>query len=69
MARKKLVAGNWKMNTTLAEAKALAAGVAKGVGAASAVGVARVPAVPVADGGGRSHQRLVGRARRARRFF
>ncbi|MDY3553021.1 triose-phosphate isomerase [Gemmata sp. JC717] len=29
--RKKFVAGNWKMNTTLAEAKALGAAVAKGV--------------------------------------
>jgi triosephosphate isomerase (TIM) len=31
MPRKKFVAGNWKMNTTLAEAKALASAVAKGV--------------------------------------
>jgi triosephosphate isomerase len=46
MARKKLVAGNWKMNTTLAEAKALAAGVAKGVGTASAVNVAVFPPYP-----------------------
>lgn len=46
MPRKKLVAGNWKMNTTLAEAKALAAGVAKGVGTTSAVGVAMCPPYP-----------------------
>jgi triosephosphate isomerase len=46
MPRKKLVAGNWKMNTTLAEAKALAAGVAKGVGTTSAVGVAVCPPYP-----------------------
>ena len=31
MPRKKFVAGNWKMNTTLAEAKELGAAVAKGV--------------------------------------
>jgi len=40
MARRKLVAGNWKMNTTLAEAKALAAAVAQGVGASSKADVA-----------------------------
>jgi triosephosphate isomerase len=46
MPRKKLVAGNWKMNTTLAEAKALAAGVAKGVGSAAAAEVAIFPPFP-----------------------
>ena len=40
MPRTKLVAGNWKMNTTLAEAKALAAAVAKGVGSDPAADVA-----------------------------
>jgi triosephosphate isomerase len=54
MLRKKLVAGNWKMNTTLAEAKALAAGVAKGVGNNTAVDVAVCPPypwlLPVAEG-------------------
>ena len=46
MARRKLVAGNWKMNTTLAEAKALAAGIAKGVGTSTAVDVAVCPPYP-----------------------
>jgi triosephosphate isomerase len=46
MSRKKFVAGNWKMNTTLAEAKALAAGVAKGVGNMSAVNVTLCPPYP-----------------------
>jgi triosephosphate isomerase len=46
MSRKKLVAGNWKMNTTLAEAKALAAGVGKGVGTNTAVDVAVFPPFP-----------------------
>ncbi len=53
MARKKFVAGNWKMNTTLAEAKALAAAVAKGVGTDTTVDVAVCPPfpwlLPVAD--------------------
>ncbi len=40
MSRKKLVAGNWKMNTTLAEAKSLASAVAKGVGTDTRVDVA-----------------------------
>ncbi|MBN9121450.1 MAG: triose-phosphate isomerase [Planctomycetes bacterium] len=44
--RKKFVAGNWKMNTTLAEAKALAAAVAKGVGADARVTVAVCPPFP-----------------------
>jgi triosephosphate isomerase (TIM) len=43
MARRKLVAGNWKMNTTLAEAKALAAAVAQGVGASPKADVAVCP--------------------------
>ena len=44
MPRKKFVAGNWKMNTTLAEAKALAAAVAQGVGTGTpAVDVAVCP--------------------------
>ncbi len=44
--RKKFVAGNWKMNTTLAEAKALGAAVAKGVGTDSKVTVAVCPPYP-----------------------
>ncbi|MBY0513550.1 MAG: triose-phosphate isomerase [Gemmataceae bacterium] len=43
MPRRKLVAGNWKMNTTLAEAKALAADVVTGVGAESRVDVVVCP--------------------------
>jgi len=46
MPRKKLVAGNWKMNTTLAEAKALAAAVAQGIGSSWAVDVAVCPPFP-----------------------
>src|SRR3954466_1384499 len=46
MPRKKFVAGNWKMNTTLAEAKALAAAVAKGVGTDDRVTVAVCPPFP-----------------------
>src|SRR5262245_11142700 len=46
MSRKKFVAGNWKMNTTLAEAKALAAAVAKGVGTDTRVEVAVCPPFP-----------------------
>jgi triosephosphate isomerase len=45
-SRKKFVAGNWKMNTTLAEAKALAAAVAKGVGTDDRVTVAVFPPYP-----------------------
>ncbi|MBP3957547.1 triose-phosphate isomerase [Gemmata sp. G18] len=44
--RKKFVAGNWKMNTTLAEAKALGAAVAKGVGTDTSVTVAVCPPFP-----------------------
>jgi triosephosphate isomerase len=46
MPRRKFVAGNWKMNTTLAEAKALAAAVAQGVGATSTADVAVCPPFP-----------------------
>lgn len=46
MARRKLVAGNWKMNTTLAEAKALAAAVAQGVGGSPKADVAVCPPFP-----------------------
>lgn len=46
MPRRKLVAGNWKMNTTLAEAQALAAGIARGVGSSPAVDVAVCPPFP-----------------------
>ena len=46
MARKKLVAGNWKMNTTLAEAVSLARAIAAGVGARTAVEVAVCPPFP-----------------------
>jgi triosephosphate isomerase len=41
--RKKFVAGNWKMNTTPAEAKALGAAIAKGVGTDDRVIVAVMP--------------------------
>jgi len=49
--RKKLVAGNWKMNTTLAEAKALAAAVAAGpVGSADVAVCVPFPwLLPVAE--------------------
>jgi len=43
MPRKKFVAGNWKMNTTRAEAVALAEGIVKGVGSDSRVDVAVCP--------------------------
>jgi triosephosphate isomerase len=53
MPRRKLVAGNWKMNTTLAEAVALAAGIARGVGTGTVADVAVFPPypwlLPVAD--------------------
>ena len=45
MPRKKFVAGNWKMNTSLAQAKELAAAVAKGV-TSDAVTVAVCPPFP-----------------------
>jgi triosephosphate isomerase len=44
--RKKLIAGNWKMNTTLAEATALGAAVAEGVGTDDRVGVVVCPPFP-----------------------
>lgn len=43
MARKKFVAGNWKMNTTLEEAKALAKSVVETVGNVSDVDIAVCP--------------------------
>ncbi|NLP03957.1 MAG: triose-phosphate isomerase [Fibrobacter sp.] len=43
MARKKFIAGNWKMNTTLEEAKALARGVVEAVGKISDVDIAVCP--------------------------
>ena len=46
MPLRKLVAGNWKMNTTLAEAKSLASAVAAGVGANPAADVAVCPPFP-----------------------
>jgi triosephosphate isomerase len=46
MPRKKFVAGNWKMNTTLAEAKGLASAIAKGVGSNTRVEVAVCPPYP-----------------------
>jgi triosephosphate isomerase len=46
MARRKLVAGNWKMNTTRAEAVALAAAIAQGVGAGIKSEVAVCPPFP-----------------------
>ncbi|MBX9583503.1 MAG: triose-phosphate isomerase [Gemmataceae bacterium] len=54
MTRRKLVAGNWKMNTTRSEATALAGAVAAGVGASPGCDVAVCPPfpwlVPVAEG-------------------
>jgi triosephosphate isomerase len=44
--RKKFVAGNWKMNTTLVEAKALATAIAKGIGTDDRVAVAVCPPYP-----------------------
>ncbi len=44
--RKKFIAGNWKMNTTLAEAKALASAVAKGIGTDNRATVAVCPPYP-----------------------
>jgi triosephosphate isomerase len=41
--RRKFIAGNWKMNTARADGEALAAAVAKGVGASSEVEVAVCP--------------------------
>ena len=46
MARKKFVAGNWKMYKTSAEARALAAGIKAGVGADDRVSVALCPPFP-----------------------
>ncbi len=43
MARKKFIAGNWKMNTTLEEACALATGLVKKLGAISDVDIAICP--------------------------
>ena len=43
MARKKFIAGNWKMNTTLADAVTLAKGVAAKVGSDTSVTVAVCP--------------------------
>jgi triosephosphate isomerase len=44
--RKKFVAGNWKMTTTLPEAKALGGAIAKGVGTDTRVNVAVIPPFP-----------------------
>ena len=46
MVRRKFIAGNWKMNSTRAEAVALASAVAAKVGASSAVDVAVCPPSP-----------------------
>ena len=43
MARKLYIAGNWKMNTTLAEGQALASALAEQVGTAGDVDVAVAP--------------------------
>src|SRR5215831_13983206 len=43
MPRKKFVAGNWKMNTTRAEAVALAEAIVRGVGSDTRVDVAVCP--------------------------
>lgn len=45
-SRKKFIAGNWKMNTTLAEAKALGAAIASGIGTDTRVTVAVCPPYP-----------------------
>ena len=45
--RKKFVAGNWKMFTTAASAKQLAAAVVKGLGAEDRVTVMLAPPFPV----------------------
>ena len=45
-ARKKFIAGNWKMNTTLLGARSLAEGVVKGVGDAPVTTVALCPPFP-----------------------
>ena len=47
MPRRKLVAGNWKMNTTLAEARALAGAVAAGGVPCASAAVAANAAVRV----------------------
>jgi triosephosphate isomerase len=44
--RKKIIAGNWKMYTTAASARELAAAVARGVGAETGVSVAVCPPYP-----------------------
>src|SRR5262245_52211627 len=46
MPRRKLVAGNWKMNTTLAEAKALAKTVAEGSAPYLSIDIAVFPPFP-----------------------
>src|SRR5262252_4644037 len=46
MPRPKLIAGNWKMNTTRAEATALAAAIVKGVSTKTAAAVAVAPPYP-----------------------
>src|SRR5579871_4628379 len=46
MARRKLVAGNWKMNTTLTEAKTLARAVVEGCRTETRVDVAVCPPFP-----------------------
>ncbi len=43
MSRKLFVAGNWKMNTSLAEARALAAGLAEKIGSVDSVDIAICP--------------------------
>src|SRR4051794_23933661 len=43
MARRKFVAGNWKMNTTRADGVALASAIAQKLGASSAVDVGVCP--------------------------
>ena len=65
MPRKKFVAGNWKMNTTLAEAKALAAAVGEGRRRRHRVHGRRLPAVPLAHRRRRGAEGLAGRARGA----
>ncbi|MCO5176300.1 MAG: triose-phosphate isomerase [Thermomicrobiales bacterium] len=46
MSRKPIVAGNWKMNTTLDEARALAEGIASNAGSISGVELAVFPPFP-----------------------
>jgi triosephosphate isomerase len=54
MARRKFIAGNWKMNTTRAEGVALASAIAAKVGSSSAVEVAVCPPSPYLEAVGQA---------------